>query len=265
MKNIVITLFLFLLFITGFSQNSRYEYSGRLTPSIKKETLNEAKIISEIMPEFCRYFVLPWNEHLIAQQLKLKYYSQGYYIQPQENYNQIMDYVSILISATCNGKAFTSQSTSELLTTEQKNILYATDLGTDISIKIKFKYKNQANDNRDSGCKIKEGEYVVTVVPETEAEYPGGFKQMTEYLMENVMNKISEKSASEKIRQAIVKFMVNEEGQIVDAKILRTSTDPKIDKLLLDATIKMPKWRPAENSKGIKVKQEFSIPLGGGC
>lgn len=105
---------------------------------------------------------------------------------------------------------------------------------------------------------------MVTVVPETEAEYPGGFKQLTEYLTENFINKISEKNALERIRQAIVKFTVNEEGQIVDAKIFKTSKDPKTDKLLLEAINKMPKWSPAKNAMGIKVKQEISIPFGGG-
>jgi len=35
-------------------------------------------------------------------------------------------------------------------------------------------------------------------------------------------------------------------------------------KLILDETKKMPKWKPAKNSEGIKIKQEFSIPFGGG-
>jgi TonB family protein len=137
-------------------------------------------------------------------------------------------------------------------------------MGTDIRIKIRFNFKNQPNDSGVNVNKINEGEYVVTVIPETEAEYPGGYKQLTEYLNENVFSKISEKNTSEKIQQAILRFTVNEDGQIVDTRIAKTTTYPKIDELLLDATNKMPKWTPAENSKGIKVKQEFSIPLGGG-
>jgi TonB family protein len=266
MKNNIITLFLVLLFSTGFSQNSKYEYNGRLTPSVKKEKLNEVKFISDITPELWHKLALPIKEHDELDYRRKMEYSLGYYLYPQGGYNIIIDYVSVEILATCNSKVLTSQSTSDKLTPEQKNILNAADLGSDISIKIKFKYKNQAKDSLGSS-KIIEGKLAVTVVPETEAEFPGGFKQITEYLMKNVINKITEASTSEKIRQAIVKFTVNEEGQVVDAKILRTSTDPKIDDLLLNAINKMPKWVPAKNSKGIKVKQEFSIPFGSdsGC
>jgi TonB family protein len=62
-----------------------------------------------------------------------------------------------------------------------------------------------------------------------------------------------------------VKFTVNEEGGIMNPKMLRTSRDSKADKLVLEAISKMPKWKPAQNSKGVKVKQEFTVPFGGGC
>ena len=110
-----------------------------------------------------------------------------------------------------------------------------------------------------------EGQYVVTIVPETEAEYPGGFEHLSSYVTESVINKISDKSTSENIQWAIVSFTVNEEGQVFDAKMSRSSSDIKIDKLLLDAINKMPKWKPAKNYLGLTVKQTFSIPFGGGC
>jgi hypothetical protein len=270
MKNTVITLFLFLLFIPAFSQNSRSEYG--LSPAIKKEKLKEAKLINDIMPDFSRYFVLPHKERILFdEQLKLASSLNGYHIYPQEllnrspeKYNWIIYFVSVELLATCNGKFLTAKSESYLLTEAQKNILNTADLGSDIRVKIKFIYKNQANVNMDNFGDIREGEYVFAVVPETEAEYPGGFKQMTDYLTKNVIDKISKKD--EKLWQTAVKFTIDEVGQVVDTKISKTSTDPKTDKLLLDALNKMPRWKPAKNTKGLKVKQEFNIPLGGnGC
>jgi TonB family protein len=266
MKNTIIIQLLLLLFINCFSQNSNYKYNGRLTPSVKKEKLNQAKLVSDITPDLWHKLVLPYKEQIELDSIRRMDYSLGYYLFPQGGYDIFIDYVSVEISGICNGKIQASQNTNDELTTEQKNILNTVDPGTDIRIKIKFKYKNKKKNNFDNG-KIIEGELAVTAVPETEAEYPGGFKQLTEYLTENVINKISEKSFPEKIRQAIVKFTVNEEGQIVAAKIFRSSTDLKTDILLLNAITKMPKWKPAKNSKGIKVKQEFSIPFGNsdGC
>ncbi len=62
MKNALVILILFSISFFGFSQNSRYEYRGRSTPSIKKDKLSEANLTGDIMPEFCRYFQLPYKE-----------------------------------------------------------------------------------------------------------------------------------------------------------------------------------------------------------
>ncbi len=202
---------------------------------------------------------------LFDQRLRNLDYPYQYFVYPQENYNRIIDFVSIEITATCHGKEMKSQSTSARLTVEQRNILKTADLCSDLHIKIKFKYKNPENDKLGNGIRIREGEYVVTVVPEIEAEFPGGFEQLSLYLRENFVNKITKKGAYENIHPTLVRFSVNEKGQIVGAKISSTSGDPEIDNLLLDATNKMPVWKPAENPNGIKVKQEFSIPFGGGC
>jgi len=269
MKNSFLILLSVLLFTNGVSQNAGYQYSGRYTPAIKKEKINKALFIDEIMPEFCRYVSLPHNERLVLKQL-LEIVEEDHTVlpgesfYPREDYTKIMNYVSVKITATCHGKAVTTQSNSEVLTREQKIILNAADPGTDLRIKIRFNYKFQANFTPDP-AKINEGEYIVTVVPATEAEFSGGFKQLTNYITQNIINKVPGSNASKKIRQVVVKFTVNEQGQAVDAKISGTSDDPKTDKLIVEAIAKMPAWQPAKNEKGVKVRQEFSIPLGSGC
>ena len=263
MRNVIISLLLSAIFSTGFSQNSRFEYAGRFNPAIKKAQLSEARDIYEIMPQFSRYFVLPFNDRSqFDKQVVSVFPTASFY--PPDNFDYLINYTSVEISAICNGKAVKAQSKNDILTCEQQNIINAADLGTDLSIKIKFTFKNEPVNTQADRDKIIEGEYTVTVVPETEAKYPGGYKQFAEYFTENVFNKIPESLAAEKIQQAVLKFTVNEQGQILDARISKTSTDPKIDNILLDATNKMPIWMPAQNSKGIKVKQEFSIPFGGG-
>ncbi|MES2284059.1 MAG: hypothetical protein V4547_00140 [Bacteroidota bacterium] len=265
MKNNIITLLLSLLSLIGSSQNSKFEYLGRSNPSVKKEKLKDAKFISDITPEFWERLVMPEKDRIELDHRRKMDYSLGSYLYTQGGYN-IIDYISIEILATCNGKVLMFESTSDKLSTEQKNILNTADLSSNIRIKIMFKYKNQVNDNLNSGDKIIAGQLTVTVVPEIEAEYPGGFKQLSEYLVKNVINKIPEKGAYKKIEQAIVKFTVNEEGQIVETKMFRWSADSQTNKLIVDAINKMPKWKPAQNSRGIKIKQEFSIPFGGdGC
>ena len=59
MKNNILILFLSLLIVPGFCQNSKYDYFKRKSPAIKREKLQEAKFIRQITPEFSKYFALP--------------------------------------------------------------------------------------------------------------------------------------------------------------------------------------------------------------
>jgi len=267
MKNGIITLVLILVFTSSFSQNYSFEYSGRFNPQVKKEKLNQVNLASEITTELWQKIQLQYN---VRQELNLRKktdFTQSYVINPQDyNFNKIVDYVSVEILASSNGKTISSKSNGNQLTAEQKRILQTADLGSDINIKINFKFKNQTIKSVGSDNKINEGNLAITVVPETEAEYPGGFAQLSDYFNENIFNRISDRKETDKILMASVKFTVNEDGRISDTKISKTSSDPKIDKLIIDQTAKMPKWNPAKNSEGVKIKQEFSIPFSGpGC
>jgi TonB family protein len=229
MKKILIALLLLLFFITGFSQNLNYEVHGNYIHSVKKEILNKSNSIGDIIP----------------------YYPTGW----------IGGYISVEISATSDGKTVMAEGANDTLNDQQKDILTTAVLGTDIVINIKYKQKNWVNDK----VQVNIINYTVTIVPDIEAEFPGGNELMTKYLKENAINKISE-TTSKELKQGIVRFTVNEEGTITDAKIFKTSGDLNTDKLLLEVINKMPKWRAAEDSNGIKVKQEFEFSVGNvGC
>lgn len=266
MKNGVFSLVLILFSLTVVSQNSEFEYAGRINPSVKKDKLSEVNFLSEITPELWGKLMLPFYDREELNHRKKTDFSQGFSIQKHEyDYHNIIEYVAVEITGTQNGKVVTSRSENDRLTAAQKEILKNAGLGSDINIRINFKFKNHADFTVEN--KIKEGNLTVSVVPETEAEYPGGFAQMTKYFTDNLFNKIPEKSSAEKILMASVKFTVNEEGRIIGSEISRSSSDTKTDRLILEATGKMPKWNPAKDANGAKVKQEFTIPFGGagGC
>jgi hypothetical protein len=231
------------------------------------EKLTGVEQVSDITPELWQKLQLNYYDRQELDLRRKTDFTQSYIINPQDyNYNKIIDYVSVEILATGNGKVMSAQSVGSQLTTEQKRILQTAELGTDINIKINFKFKNQAGKSVGNENKIYEGTLAVTVVPETEAEYPGGFSQLSDYFNKNVFSKINGESTTDKILMAAVKFTINEDGRITGAKMDKTSSDPQIDKLILDQTAKMPNWKPAKNSEGVKIKQEFSIPFSGpGC
>ena len=265
MKNFIITLLLSLLILPAFSQKQNFEYSGRMTPGVLKEEIEKAKYITEIMPEFCRTFSLPFNEQKVSRRLRLAYYSQGYNIEREEKYSQIMEFVSVEIFTNNKGKLFSSTSTSDQLSEEQKSMLRKADLGSDIRIKILFKYKNPSNELKNLDDKILEGQYTATIVPDYEAEMPGGWKQFSEYVRSNLFETNKAKSFTGDISQATVQFTVNEEGQVTNTKLIRSSGNPDTDKLIMEAINKMPHWEPAKNYMGLRVKQQFNIAFGGGC
>ncbi|MEI6817662.1 MAG: energy transducer TonB [Bacteroidota bacterium] len=268
MKNKLFTLLLILVFGTAYSQDSNYEYNGRLTPTIKKEMLREYDYITDIMPDFSRYFALRYDEsELFNEQMKWASYPFNSMNAPQKNYTRIIDFVSIELCAKCQGKTVSAESTTERLSMEQKNLLNTADLGSDISIKIKFKYKFLSKVSLKGGNAVREGKYGITIVPDTEAEYPGGTTQFSAYLRENIINKIPSGAARDRILDAFVKFTINEDGQITGLSITKSSSDKNADQLLIIALNGMPKWKPALNSKGQKVKQEFNVAFSGrqGC
>lgn len=277
MKHLLFTPLLSLILLSGSAQPT--EYTGRLIPSTNKVKLNEAAFLNDITPELWRNMVLPSYERMDLNRRRIAQY-QGYdifplgynYLSPQEhNYNKIIDYLSVNITSTHHGKTLTAHSSNDQLSPDQKRILATADLNTEISIKVKFKYKDLTNNASGHEPKIIEGNVSVTVVPETEAQFPGGYTELRNQLTKTVMSKLPSGGAAEsiyadKIARSVVKFTVNEEGKIIDVSISNTSTDSFLDILLIDAVYHLRTWKPAKNAKGQTVKQQFNFSMGsGGC
>lgn len=255
MKSTIISLLTTLLCIHVFAQNTKYQYEGRFAPTVKKEKLQKAVFLGDISSELWEHISLPAKEYY---EFNKRCKTEGYY-----NYHTIIDYVSVDISTIRNNKRITARSTSNRLTPEQKEILNAVDFGADIDIEISFKYKIDLDDTVTDI--IRKGKVTVIALPAYEAEFIDN-KDFAGYITERVISVIKQTDAGEKVRQAIVKFTVDENGNIVNAGIFETSTDKRVDTLLLDIIRGMPKWKSAKNEKGIKVKQQFKIPFGsGGC
>ena len=266
MKNSLLHLFICLLCGSTFAQSGKYEVPERQTPTYTKAKAAAATSITDISNLIWENMDMPSAERFYLQHRRIDEFPQPpKYVYPEKRYAEILDYVSVEIAAVRDGKPVSAKSSSDKLTAEQKEILASAALGSDVTVKIKYKYKDQKEDALGPRNKTVEGVSTVTLVPEKEAEFPGGFKQLSNYFVANVINKASDKKAVEKFQFAAVKFTVNETGQVTDAQITRYSSDAQINKLLIDALSKMPTWKPAENGKGEKVKQEFSIPFNVGC
>lgn len=230
MKNGLITLVLSLLCLTVFSQDLNFVLRGTYSKPVTKKRLNAATTMSEI--------------------------NDGY---PA---SWVSDYVSTEISATSSGKQLTAKGNAESLTPEQKKVLKAASTGTNVTVTVNYRCKNSAT----GAAEVRIMRYSLNVIPEVEAVFPGGEEKMTEYLKSNAINKLKPESAP--IFTAKVKFTVNENGEIANARLAEVSHDPNIDQLLLKTITAMPKWKPAQSAQGINVEQEFEFIVTtdpGGC
>ena len=192
--------------------------------SIKKETLKSAKSLVDL------------NQHYKSSWVK--------------------EYVSVEVLTSYKGKIKKAVSQNDILSQAQKSIMKKADVGSDISVKVKYLPKNTLTNND-----VKEINFSFKINPDIEATYKGGEQQLKKYLKETAINKINDDSFDTK-NLAAVKFAINEKGQVIDAHIFETSKNEQVDKLLLEAISKMPNWKPAEYANNLKVKQEFVLTVG---
>ena len=102
-----------------------------------------------------------------------------------------------------------------------------------------------------------EEEQIFQVV-EQMPEFPGGQAECMKWLSKNMKYpQISQENGVQ--GRVIVQFVVNSDGSIVDATVVR-GVDPYLDKEALRVIGMMPKWKPGmQRGKAVRVK--FTLPV----
>ena len=177
-------------------------------------------------------------------------------LNPYYKSSWIRSYHSVEISASLDGQIKESTNKDNRLTQDQKKLIAQADMGTDIAVKVIYMPENTLVNNE-----MKEMNFTFTIDPEVEASYIGGTEQLNHYLATSGFNKIPN-SAIQQYNLAAVRFVVNEEGQIIDTEIAETSKDDDLDEFLIKTICDMPDWTPAAYADGTKVKQEFVLTVG---
>jgi TonB family protein len=170
---------------------------------------------------------------------------------------KILNFVSTEIVTKGNGKISVAKGTSNVLSPEQINVLSDVNAGTEITVNVNYRFNKTISPAED----ISSLKFTAMVIPENEAECFEGHQQMRRYLKEKTIDKIFG-AGLKTFPWAEVRFAINESGDITDVKLVESSGDKKTDQLLLEAIKKMPKWKPAENPNGMKLKQEFEFVIG---
>ncbi len=126
----------------------------------------------------------------------------------------------------------------------------------------------QASDDTQAAVEVKytpveveeeevEEEQIFTIVEEA-ASFPGGIGECMKWLGKNIKYPtISQENGVQ--GRVIVQFVVNRDGTIVDAKVVR-GVDPYLDKEALRVVNMMPKWTPGKQ-RGKAVRCQFTLPV----
>jgi TonB family protein len=174
----------------------------------------------------------------------------------------VSNYISTEVSVVSNGEEKTAKGSDGTLNEAQRALLKVADFNTKININVKYKQENSAT------RKIEENNlnYLISVIPDTEATYSAGRDALKDYLKKNAMDLIPDADLKD-LKEGTVHFTINEKGQVEGVELIEGTGKSTVDQLLLNAIGKMPKWKPAKDAKGTAVKQQFSFSAGNrfGC
>ena len=225
------TLLIVCLSITGQSQEIGYHVFGTLThPYAGKyfvmtlDTLNDAKTLEDV-----------------------------YYRYPS---SWISEYRSVELTSTCGENVRRAMSMNDILTAEQMAILRSADLGCRIDVVIDYIPKNSLKDNPP-----KRENFSLTPIPIIEAKYPGGLESLQTFLSKEVVEEAETKYGAA-LKYAEARFNVDQDGNVSDIFIMRSSGFNDIDQLIQNTIHKMPMWTPARDREGKAIRQEFQFTIG---
>lgn len=115
-----------------------------------------------------------------------------------------------------------------------------------------------ANMNKFDAPESDVDETIIFVAPQEKPEFPGGDAALLIFLSQNI--KYPAIAAENGVKGRVtVNFVVNKDGSISDAKILR-GVDQALDKEALRVIYSMPKWKPGKQA-GKPVRVSFSVPI----
>lgn len=102
-------------------------------------------------------------------------------------------------------------------------------------------------------------EETVFQVVEQQPEFPGGMRALKKYLQDNIQYpRISRDNNSQ--GRALIRFVVNTDGSIQGAEVMKSSGDIYLDKEAVRVVSGMPKWSPGKQS-GKAVRVYFVLPV----
>ena len=98
---------------------------------------------------------------------------------------------------------------------------------------------------------------IFTVVEEM-PDFPGGQAELLKFIAKSIKYPVIAQENGIQGR-VICAFVVNKDGSVVDAEVLR-GVDPSLDKEALRVIGTMPKWKPGKQ-RGKPVRVKYTVPI----
>ncbi|WP_455966795.1 energy transducer TonB [Bacteroides fluxus] len=122
----------------------------------------------------------------------------------------------------------------------------------DVGQKVEIKYVPVAVEEEP------EEQTIFEIVEEAPEFINGGMAGLMQYLSKNIKYPtIAQENGTQ--GRVVVQFVVNRDGSIVDAKVMR-GVDPYLDKEALRVINSMPKWKPGKQ-RGKPVRCRYTVPV----
>lgn len=123
----------------------------------------------------------------------------------------------------------------------------------DVGQKVEIKYVPVAVEEEEP-----EEQTIFEIVEEAPEFINGGMAGLMQYLNKNIKYPtIAQENGTQ--GRVVVQFVVNRDGSIVDAKVMR-GVDPYLDKEALRVINSMPKWKPGKQ-RGKPVRCRYTVPV----
>ncbi|MDR1880910.1 MAG: energy transducer TonB [Tannerellaceae bacterium] len=103
-----------------------------------------------------------------------------------------------------------------------------------------------------------ENDQTIFAVVETMPEFPGGDLELLRFVQKSIKYPVIAQENGVQGR-VICSFVVNRDGSVVDAEVLRP-VDPSLDKEALRVIGTMPKWTPGKQ-RGKPVRVKYTLPI----
>lgn len=275
MKRIHFLILLILVPTLTYCQFAPFDLQEPDYVQVVKKNLDEVPDLQTLCPDFCRHLSFSMAERQVLDQMlnrqkffpvftqkPLRNNQKGYL---QSDFDKLVAYSSVVFSTVIEGKKMVASGKTRSLNAEQKKLLQLAPYGSEIRVDIEYQYFMKELMQTQNGNPVKKSCFFVRLVPESPARFSKSEEDLKNYFRKAVSMKIASNQSLASRGQAKALLEINEMGSPGKVKLIQSSENKVIDKLILEAIQQMPSWIPGKNESGKTVIQEIVLSFGGGC